>query len=82
VLRAVGSGVPVALVPLVPLVMVAMDVVYALSSYPLGKLADSTSHIRLIVGLVILGVSDVVRAHAAHWSVLRVVSRCGACIWA
>ncbi|MBN3753070.1 MFS transporter [Paraburkholderia sp. Tr-20389] len=68
VLRAMGSGVPVALVPLV---MVAMNVVYSLSAYPLGKLADTTSHVRLLIaGLVILGASDIVLAHAAHWSVL------------
>ncbi len=75
VLRAMGSGVPVALVPLV---MVAMNVVYALSAYPLGKLADSMRHIRLLIaGLVILGVSDVVLAHAVHWSVLLV----GVALW-
>jgi MFS family permease len=75
VLRAMRSGVPVALVPLV---MVAMNVVYALSAYPLGKLADSMSHIRLLIaGLVILGVADVVLAHALHWSVLLV----GVALW-
>jgi len=68
VLRAMGSGVPVALVPLV---MVAMSIVYSASAYPLGKLADTTSHVRLLVaGLVILCVSDIVLAHADHWSVL------------
>ncbi|MFP3560489.1 MFS transporter, partial [Paraburkholderia sp. SIMBA_049] len=46
VLRAMGSGVPVALVPLV---MVAMNIVYALSAYPFGKLADTTSHTRLLI---------------------------------
>jgi MFS family permease len=75
VLRAMGSGVPVALVPLV---MVAMNVVYSLSAYPLGKLADSMSHIWLLIaGLVILAVSDVVLAHAVHWSVLLV----GVALW-
>lgn len=68
VLRAMKSDVPVALVPLV---MVAMNVVYSLSAYPLGKLADSTSHIRLlIVGLAILCAADVVLAHAVHWTIL------------
>ncbi|CAG9248151.1 MFS transporter [Paraburkholderia caribensis] len=68
VLRALASGVPVALVPLV---MVAMNIVYSLSAYPLGKLADSMSHVRLlVVGLVILGVSDIVLAHALHWGIL------------
>ncbi|SEJ31331.1 MFS transporter [Paraburkholderia diazotrophica] len=75
VLRAMNSGVPIALVPLV---MVAMNVVYALSAYPLGKLADSTSHIRLlIVGLAILCAADVVLAHAVHWGILLV----GVALW-
>jgi MFS family permease len=75
VLRAMGSGVPVALVPLV---MVAMNVVYALSAYPLGKLADKASHLRLLIaGLAILFVSDVVLAHAVHWPVLLV----GIALW-
>lgn len=68
VLRAMGSGVPVALVPLV---MVAMNVVYALSAYPSGKLADKMSHARLLVsGLVILIVADLVLARGTHWSVV------------
>lgn len=29
---------------LIPLVMVAMNVIYALSAYPFGKLADTMSH--------------------------------------
>jgi MFS family permease len=68
VLRAMGSGVPIALVPLV---MVAMNVVYALSAYPFGKLADTMSHTRLLVaGLAILIASDVALAHGTHWSVV------------
>jgi len=68
VLRAMSSGVPVALVPLV---MVAMNVVYALSAYPLGKLADTASHLRLLIaGLAILFVSDIALAQAVHWRLL------------
>jgi MFS family permease len=68
VLRAMGSGVPIALVPLV---MVAMNVVYALSAYPFGKLADTMSQTKLLVaGLVILIASDVVLAQGTHWSVV------------
>ncbi|MFM0572603.1 MFS transporter [Paraburkholderia caledonica] len=75
VLRAMGSGVPIALVPLV---MVAMNVVYALSAYPLGKLADTMSQTKLLVaGLVILIASDVVLAHGTHWSVVLV----GVALW-
>ncbi|PMS14593.1 MFS transporter [Trinickia dabaoshanensis] len=68
VLRAMKCGVPIALVPLV---MVAMNVVYALSAYPFGKLSDQMSHTRLLVaGMVVLVVADIVLAHGAHWSVV------------
>lgn len=68
VLRAMQGGVPVALVPLV---MVAMNLVYAASAYPFGKLADSMSHTKLLaIGLVALIAADVVLAHGSHWSVV------------
>jgi predicted MFS family arabinose efflux permease len=68
VLRAMGSSVPIALVPLV---MVAMNVVYALSAYPFGRLADTMNHTRLLIaGLVMLIASDVVLAHGTHWSIV------------
>lgn len=68
VLRAMQGGVPVALVPLV---MVAMNVVYSVSAYPFGKLADSMSHTKLLaIGLVVLVASDVVLAHGSHWTVV------------
>lgn len=68
VLRAMGSGVPIALVPLV---MVAMNVVYALSAYPFGKLADTFSHTRLLVaGVAVLIAADVVLAHGTHWPIV------------
>jgi len=75
VLRAMRSGVPIALVPLV---MVAMNIVYALSSYPFGKLADKTSHTRLLIaGLAALIASDIVLAHGAHWSIVVI----GVALW-
>ncbi|MBP0712315.1 MFS transporter [Burkholderia sola] len=75
VLRAMGSGVPVALVPLV---MVAMNVVYALSAYPFGKLADTTSHTKLmVIGLVLLIAADIVLAHGTHWPAVLV----GVALW-
>lgn len=68
VLRAQGLGVPLALVPLV---MVAMNVVYAGCAYPLGKLADRMSHQKLLgLSLVILMGADAVLALATHWSAL------------
>ena len=75
VLRAMGSGVSIALVPLV---MVAMNFIYALSAYPFGKLADTMSHTRLLIaGLVVLIGSDIVLAHGAHWSIVLV----GVALW-
>ncbi len=75
VLRAMRSGVPVALVPLV---MVAMNAVYALSAYPFGKLADKMSHTRLLIaGLMVLLASDVVLAHGDHWTVILI----GVALW-
>lgn len=44
VLRAQQIGIPIALVPLV---MVAMNVIYAASAYPFGKLSDAMSHRKL-----------------------------------
>lgn len=75
VLRAMQGGVPVALVPLV---MVAMNVVYSVSAYPFGKLADSVSHTKLLaIGLLVLVASDVVLAQGSHWTVVLV----GVVLW-
>ncbi|MBC7602917.1 MAG: MFS transporter [Ramlibacter sp.] len=68
VLRAQGSGMPLALVPLV---MVAMNVVYAVCAYPFGKLSDRMSHKALLaLGLLVLVAADFVLAASAHWSVV------------
>lgn len=68
VLRAMGSGIHLALVPLV---MVAMNIAYALSAFPFGKLADKVSHARLLIaGLIVLVAADVVLAHGGHWNVV------------
>lgn len=68
VLRARQEGVPVALVPLV---MVAMNLIYALSAYPFGRLSDSISHTRLLaLGLVVLIAADVVLASNDRWGVV------------
>ncbi len=65
VLRAAQSGIPVALVPLV---IVAMNVVYAGSAYPFGKLSDRMSHQRLLAwGLGVLLLADLVLASSNHW---------------
>ena len=68
VLRAQQSGIPMALVPLV---MVAMNVIYALAAYPFGKLSDSMSHVRLLaIGLAVLICADLVLATSDHWAVV------------
>lgn len=65
VLRAAQGGIPVALVPLV---MVAMNVIYAATAYPFGKLSDGMSHTRLLaMGLVVLIAADLVLASNDHW---------------
>jgi MFS family permease len=52
VLRAQQGGLPLAYAPLV---LIVMNIVYALAAYPLGKLADSQSHRGLLAwGVLVL----------------------------
>ena len=75
VLRAQGAGIPVALVPLV---MVAMNVVYAASAYPFGKLSDRMSHRSLLaLGLLVLVAADLVLATGGGWVTVLV----GVALW-
>lgn len=75
VLRAQQGGIPLALVPLV---MVAMNLVYAASAYPFGKLSDRINHkILLALGLFILIAADLVLAIDAHWMTVLV----GVALW-
>ncbi len=68
VLRARQSGIAVALVPLV---MVAMNLVYAAAAYPFGKLSDRVGHRALLAaGLVVLIAADAVLALDGGWPVL------------
>lgn len=61
-LRAQHNGLPDAFVPLV---LVLMNVVYALAAYPVGRLADRMSHHTLLaVGLCVLVVADLFLAYA------------------
>ena len=70
VLRAQESGIATALVPLV---MVAMNLVYAASAYPFGKLSDAMGHKKLLaLGLLVLIAADVVLAISHHWAVVLV----------
>ena len=68
VLRALQTGIPTALVPLV---MVAMGGVYALTAYPFGKLSDRVSHRwMLAAGLAVLALADLVIAGGQGWIAL------------
>ena len=68
VLRAQQVGIAAAWVPLV---MVAMNLVYAGSAYPFGKLSDTVSHRKLLAGgLVVLIASDLVIGSAVDWRLL------------
>lgn len=75
VLRAAQGGISVALVPLV---MVAMNVIYAASAYPFGKLSDSMSHAKmLMIGLLVLIAADLVLASNDHWATILL----GVALW-
>ncbi len=75
VLRAQQIGIPTALVPLV---MVAMGLVYSLTAYPFGKLSDRVSHRKMLaVGLAVLVAADLVIASGEGWATLLV----GVALW-
>ncbi|HEX5394104.1 MAG TPA: MFS transporter [Rhodocyclaceae bacterium] len=66
VLRAQQSGLPLAFAPLV---MIAMNLIYALAAYPFGAMADRMDHRTLLaLGLVLLILADLLLAHDAHWA--------------
>jgi MFS family permease len=66
ILRAQQGGLPTALTPLV---LIAMNVIYAISAYPFGKLSDSMSHTNLLAwGLAVLIAADVALAYSNHWA--------------
>ncbi len=67
-LRAQQGGLAISWIPLV---LVVMNVVYAGSAYPLGRLADRLSHPALLaMGLVVLVFADLVLAYSNHWTVV------------
>jgi MFS family permease len=62
VLRAQNVGLPIALVPIV---MVVMNVVYAIAAYPAGALSDAVGrNTMLALGVVFLIIADLVLAFA------------------
>jgi MFS family permease len=75
VLQAQESGIPLAWVPLA---MVVMSLVYALTAYPLAKLSDHVSHRKMLAfGMLVLVLSDLVLASAGNWALLLV----GVALW-
>jgi MFS family permease len=75
VLRVQQGGLPLAWVPLV---LIVMNAVYALGAYPLGKLADSVDHHRLLVfGLLLLIAADALLA----WSDRGAIAWAGIALW-
>jgi MFS family permease len=75
VLRAQQTGVATALVPLV---MVAMNLVYSGSAYPFGWLSDRMSHGKLLaLGLAVLIAADLVLASGSGWQTILV----GVLLW-
>lgn len=75
VLRAQQSGIPVAWIPLV---MVAMNITYAASAYPFGKLSDKVKPAKLLGwGLWVLLIADLVLASSSHWVTVLV----GVALW-
>jgi MFS family permease len=68
ILRGQGLGLEIAYAPLV---LVGMNVVYSLTAYPLGKLADRVApHKLLYVGIVILVAADAILALASNLAML------------
>ena len=64
--RAEQGGCAVALVPLV---MVAMNLVYSLTAYPVGRISDRMGRKTLLAwGLLILIAADLVLAVGSHWT--------------
>jgi MFS family permease len=75
ILRAEGAGLSIAFAPLV---LVAMNIVYSASAYPVGILSDRLDRRRmLIAGFGMLILADLVLALAAQlWVVML-----GVCLW-
>ncbi|MBJ8377393.1 MFS transporter [Citrobacter cronae] len=70
VLRAYQMDIPLFAIPLV---MVAMNLVYSLSAYPFGKMSDSMNHSRMLqAGLLVLIAADITLALSHHWSTLLI----------
>lgn len=66
ILRAHQGGLALALTPLV---LIGMNVIYALAAYPFGHLSDRVHHHHLLIlGLCMLIGADLALAHSNHWT--------------
>lgn len=75
VLRAQDADIAAAWVPLV---LVAMNLVYAASAYPFGRLSDRMNHATLLLlGLLVLIAADLVLAYGQHWPAMLI----GVALW-
>lgn len=75
VLRAQQAGIALAAVPLT---MVVMNVVYALSAYPVGRLSDGIGpRVLLAGGLMLLIAADLILASSTRWPVVLA----GVAVW-
>lgn len=75
ILRAQQVGVPIALVPLV---LVAMNIVYSACAYPFGHMSDKVNRQYLLAaGLLVLIMADLVLAYSTHWGALAL----GVALW-
>lgn len=74
-LRAQQAG---ASVTWIPLILVAMNLMYSMSAYPFGKLADKMNHNKLlIIGLFILIAADFTLAFSSSLVLIYI----GSCLW-
>jgi MFS family permease len=75
VLRLQQTGLPISAAPLA---LVVMNLVYALSAYPFGKLSDRLSHrLLLALGFGVLIIADLTLAFAVSWGTVLI----GIAIW-
>ncbi len=75
VLRGQQSGLPVAFAPVV---LIVMNLVYATSAYPIGKLADNFSRPKLLIGgLLALLTADLILMFSSGWILFLV----GVAVW-
>ncbi|HAT8179459.1 TPA: MFS transporter [Legionella pneumophila] len=74
-LRAYQVGLPITWIPLI---LVAMNLMYSVSAYPFGKLADKMNHDKLlIIGLFILIAADLILAFSHSLLFIYI----GSCLW-